>query len=390
MNLTRGAASKRNAAHRREGDKKGQALLKSYNGLYERMMEPEEIQAAIREAARGKKRRRNVQRALDDLPGKAKKIRASIERPGGWRPPKHKAEPRQDGSHKKMRMIQKPRWDDEQIIHHMLMRQLRPIITRSLYRYACGSIPGRGTHFALRTMKRWRDGYRGRKFYVAELDIRHFYDSIQVERLKAGLDRTIRDRRYKALLFRVTDGGGPGLPKGFYTSPWLSHYFLTPLDYYIVQQLRPDHYLRYVDNLFLFSGNKKELHKMVRKISGYLTGELGLELKDDWQVFRFEGENRRTGKVTGRAVNCLGFVLHRNRVTIRKSILKRIRRKANRIDALGRYRRNDAAAMLSYLGYFKHSDTYGYYLKHIKPKVSIQYCKRRISALDRKKARKQE
>ena len=129
---------------------------------------------------------------------------------------------------------------------------------------------------------------------------------------------------------------------------------------------------------------------MVRKISGYLTGELGLELKDDWQVFRFEGENRRAGKVTGRAVNCLGFVLHRNRVTIRKSILKRIRRKANRIDALGRYRRNDAAAMLSYLGYFKHSDTYGYYLKHIKPKVSIQYCKRRISALDRKKARKQE
>lgn len=362
--------------------------MKSYNGLFAAMMEPEEITAAIREAAKDKTSRKSVQRVLAHQNEKAEALQGRILSPEGWKPPKHEAKPRQDGSHKKMRMIQKPRWDDEQIIHHMLMRQFRPIITRSLYRYACGSIPGRGTHYALRTMKRWRDEYKGRKFYVAELDIRHFYDCINTELLKSRLNKAIRDRRYKDLLFRVIDTGGPGLPKGFYTSPWLSHYFLSPLDHHIVQQLKPDHYLRYMDNLFLFARSKKELHKIVRGVSQYLAEELELEVKDDWQVFRFEGENRRAGKVTGRAINCLGFVIHNNRITIRKSILKRIRRKANKIHAIRRYRRMDAAAMLSYMGYFKHSNAYKYYLRHIKPNVSIQYCKRRISALDKKKAQK--
>lgn len=351
------------------------------------MMEPEEIKAAIKEAAKDKTKRKSVQRVLADLDGKVAEIQRTLARKGGWIPPHHEAQPRQDGSHKKMRMIQKPRWDDEQIIHHMLMRQLRPIVTRSLYRYACGSIPGRGTHFAARTIKRWRDGYKGAKFYGAELDIRGFYDRIDTERLKARLDKSIRDRQYKGLLFRVIDGGAPGLPKGFYTSPWLSHYVLTPMDHYITQTLRPDHYLRYVDNLYLFAKNKKALHGMVRAIREYLADTLGLEIKGDWQVFRFEGQNRRARKITGRAINCLGFVIHRDRIGIRKSILRRARRKANKIGKSKRLRRIDASSMISYMGYFSHSDTYGYYLRHIKPKVSIQRCKRRLSALARKKAR---
>lgn len=361
--------------------------MKSYNGLYEKMMEHEEIKAAIKSAAKHKTARKSVRRVLADLDKSADTMAAEIEKPDGWNPPKHEPKPRQDGTHKKLRMIQKPRWNNEQIVHHMLMRQLSPIIMKSLYRYACGSLPGRGTHDAVQTMKRWKDGYGGKKFYVAELDIRHFYDTVDTDKLKARLDQTIRDRRFKTLLFRVIDGAGPGLPKGFYTSPWLAHYILTPMDYYIVQQLRPDHYLRYMDNLYLFARNKKALHEMVRKIGAYMGG-IGHELKGDWQVFRFEGENRRAGgKMTGRAINALGFVIHRNRIGMRKSILKRARRKARKIGREKRYKRIDAAAMVSYMGYFDHSDTYGYYLRYIKPNVSIQRCKRRIAAISKKKAR---
>ena len=72
----------------------------------------------------------------------------------------------------------KPRFDDEQIVHHMLVRQLRPIIEPRLYRYAYGSLPGRGTHAAVKTMTRWRDEYDGKRFYVFEGDVKQFYDSI--------------------------------------------------------------------------------------------------------------------------------------------------------------------------------------------------------------------
>ena len=87
----------------------------------------------------------------------------------------------------------------------------------------------------------------------------------------------------------------------------------------------------------------------------------------------------------GRAINALGFVVHLDRVTLRKSILQRVRAKANRMHRLHRCRIVDAAAMVSYMGWLTHTDTYGYYLRYIKPKVSIHYCKRRLATLARRK-----
>ncbi len=361
--------------------------MKSYNGLFADMVELEEIKSSILEAAREKTGRPEVKRALADTDGKAQELQEKFIKEE-WYPPKHAKSRLCEGSHKKTRMIVKPRWDDEQIVHHVLMRQFRKIVEPRLYRYACGSLKGRGPHFAKRTIKRWRDGYKGARFYVAELDIKGFYDNVDTEILKSMIRKRVRDKRYLTVLFRVIDGGAPGLPKGFYTSPWFSHFMLTPLDNYITQTLRPDHYLRYADNMFLFSKNKKKLHQMVREVSRYLWEKLHLRLKEDWQVFRFESMNRRTGKVTGRAVNCLGFVIHRDRVTMRKSILERARAKANRIKQSGHMRRIDAAAIISYMGWFKHTDTYGYYLRWIKPKVSVRYCKRRLAAYARKKKTK--
>jgi hypothetical protein len=64
--------------------------------------------------------------------------------------------------------------------------------------------------------------------------------------------------------------------------------------------------------------------------------------------------------------------------------LKRARAKANRMKRLRRCRRIDAAAMISYAGWFHHTDTYGYFQKYIRPKVSIRYCRRRIALISRK------
>lgn len=372
-----------------EGIRRDTSDMKSYNGLFEKMTSVEEVEAAIEEAAKDKKNRPMVRRILDRKREKAEEIVSALES-GKWRPPKHRAHTLQEGSHKKTREIQKPRWDDEQIVHHLLIRQIREIIFRKLYRYACGSIPQRGAHYVVRQMKRWRDAYKGKKHYVAELDIRKFYDNIDTEILKDMLRKMIRDKRYLEVLFRIIDTGAPGLPKGFYTSPWLSHFYLMAVDYYVVQELKPDHYIRLVDNMWLYSRSKKELHKMVRSIEEYLSQNRHLHLKDDWQVFRFEGRNRRAGKSTGRAINAVGFVVHENRVTIRKSILKRIRARANRIKRKDHMTRMDAAAMVSHMGYFSHANAYKYYERWIKPKVSIQHCKRRISAIAKKKAKARE
>jgi hypothetical protein len=357
--------------------------MKSYNGLFQRMTQHDEVVASIEEAAKYKRQRPVVARVLEKKDEKADEIIGKLQR-GEWRPPRHKEQFIQEGPHRKRRNIRKPRFDDEQIIHHMLVRQLRPIILARLYGHVYGSLPGRGTHAAARVLRHWRDAYKGRRFYVFEGDIMQFFDSVNTDRLCRKLRRRIRDKRFLGTMELTIEHGGPGLAKGFYTSPWLANFYLEELDTYIVQVLKPDHYLRYVDNLFIYHRNKKELHEMARKIAVFLRERLDLTLKADWQVYRFEGINRRTGEIGGRAVNALGFVIHRDRVTIRKSILKRARAKANHIHRVRHYLRHDSASMLSRMSPFRHAQAYGYYLKWIKPKVSIQYCKRRISACAKK------
>lgn len=230
--------------------------------------------------------------------------------------------------------------------------------------------------------------YGGKRFYVAELDIAKFYDNVDVEVLKGMMRRLIRDKCFLSVLERVIDSAAPGLPLGYYTSPWLGNWYLTGLDRRIIHDLKPDHYLRYMDNMFVFCTNKRRLRAIVCDIEQYLREELHLRLNSSRQVYRFEGINRRTQKVGGRAINALGYVVHRNRITLRKSILQRARAKANRMYRLHRCRRCDAAAMISYLGWLSHTDTYRYYLKYIKPKVNIQYCKRRLSRLAKKRSGK--
>lgn len=356
--------------------------MKSFNGLFDAMLEPQEVQAAIREAARGKTKRRAVKWALANIEKKADQL-IELIRNDKWEPPRHDRRMLNEGGHKKKREIEKPHWDNEQIVHHMVMRQFWKITLPRTYRYTCGAVKSRGSLYAVRNMRRWVNEYGGKKFYVAELDIKGFYDSIDLDILKSMISRLIRDKRFNRLLFKIIDSSNPGLPKGFYTSPGLSNFYLMGLDNYIVQILKPDHYLRYMDNLYLFGRNKKVLHKTVGEVECYLYERLHLKLNGSKQVYRMEYTDRN-GKVRGRAIDALGFVVHRNRVTMRKSILKRARAKALKIKKTHRYKRCDAAAMLSYKGWFDHTDTHNYAKRYILPIVSFKYCRKRISILTKR------
>ena len=80
----------------------------------------------------------------------------------------------------------------------------------------------------------------------------------------------------------------------------------------------------------------------------------------------------------------MGFIFHRNRTVLRKSILLRTTRKANRISKKSRITWYDATSMMSYMGYIDNTDTYNVYVKFIKPKVNIKKLKLKISQHSRK------
>lgn len=365
--------------------------MKTFNGLFQRMVEPSEIRVAIKETLVGKSNREEAKPLKENPDKEIEKLRRELIEET-WEPPEHALSEITEGSKKKTRLVEKPHLNNEQIVHHLIIRRLMPILTPRFYKYSMGSVPGRGSLMALRTMSRWRDEYQGKRFYVAELDIRKFYQSIPREKLKESLRRLIRDQKFLRLVDKVVDGAiTPGMPMGYYTSPWLTNWYLTPLDNHINQELKPkhkiDHYLRYADNLWLLGRNKREMHKAVADIEKELE-KLGLQLNESRQVFLFEEISRRTGKLHGRAINCLGYIIHRDRVTLRKALLQRIRKAGNRVGKRKHPTLRQARTIVSYKGWFKHTDTYNYYQKWMKPNVSMQECRKKISE-DAKRRNKQ-
>lgn len=85
---------------------------------------------------------------------------------------------------------------------------------------------------------------------------------------------------------------------------------LQRLDHYIKEVLRIPHYVRYMDDMCLFSASKRALHKAVKAIREFLAG-LSLQLKSNWQVF----------PTASRAVDFLGFRFFREKTTLRKKPL---------------------------------------------------------------------
>lgn len=351
--------------------------MKSYNHLYDVCISESNRKEALKFAKHSKRIRKIMKhRHMSD--------EAAIEQSYDWIVQYENAEHTPvyiyDGISRKERVIIVPTME-ELIVQHNVVNALKPMFCRGMYEHTYASLPGRGAHKGKQVIEKWiRTDSKNCK-YVLKMDIRHFFDSVPHDILKAKLRKTIHDEKMLDLLFRIIDVTEVGIPLGFYTSQWLSNWYLQGLDHYIKEKLAAAHYMRYMDDMVVFGSNKKVLHRMRQAIADYLIDELGLELKDNWQVFRFsyidaDGEER------GRDLDFMGFRFFRNRTILRKSIMYKATRKARKISKKEKPTIYDARQMLSYLGWIDCTDTYRMYHKWIKPYISFQRLKRKVSQYD--------
>ena len=373
--------------------------MKSYNHLMEEYLSEENYRLAVRNATKhkgGKKRKYRKARFFRDHVDEL--MPELLDYAEHFRNEEHTPKEIYDGIRRKCRHIIVPSMR-EQVVHHMVVNVLKPIFLKGMYEHSYGSLPNRGatrgrgrkkgTRGGKETIEKWiRKDKKGMK-YCLKMDIRKYFDSIPHEILKAKLAALIHDRAFLAILFEIVDAmpDGRGIPIGFYTSQWFANWYLSGLDHYIKEQLHARHYIRYMDDMVIFGGNKKELHRIRNEIERYLNEELGLEMKGNWQVFLFHYV-RKNGKETGRFLDFMGFRFYRNRTTMRRSIMLKAARKAKRIGRKGRRKTiYDCKQMLSYLGWIDAADVYGMYRKRIKPYVNFQELRRRVGRYDRARAR---
>lgn len=341
--------------------------MKTYKHLMEQIASEENIRAATLNASKRKRNRKDVKDVLENIDHHVEVVQ-KILLSGNYKAHVDEACIVNEGTHHKVRRIRKPHFKYDQIVHHCIIQVLQPFLTAPMYEYSCGSIPKRGAHYGKKRIEKWLKHDVKNTKYVFKMDIKHFYESTDKDVLKAMLKRKIKDRQAMELLEAVIDGCEKGLPLGNYTSQWFANFMLTPLDHYIKEQLHAKYYIRYMDDIVIFGRNKKELHKIRKEITKYLNEQLKLKVKENWQVFRFAYTDKQ-GREKGRPLDFMGWQFYRNKTILRKSIFIRITRKAKKVGKCTTIQ--GAQGMVSYMGYIKHTDSYGVYRDYIRPYVNI-------------------
>lgn len=330
--------------------------------VWEQITNIDNIKCAILCASKKKTKRHGVQKVLGNVDYYAKEIQDMLVNKT-YIPSPYTEVSIRDGSSQKIRTIHKPKFYPDQCIHWALVLPLQDGWKKSLHPSTCGSIPGRGGHYGKKKVERWMHNDHKHTKYCYKLDIRKYYQSVNQDILFSLFKHKIHDTNTLWLIHSIIYSHDKGLPIGNYTSQWFANLFLAKLDWYIMQELRVKYYVRYIDDMVLFSNNKKKLHKVRNSIEGFLT-TLGLNVKGNWQVF----------KVADRGVDFLGFRFFHTHTLIRKSTAYRIHRRIKRVGT-HKPSPSDASVVFSYMGITIHCNSRNFIKTYVLPFVDLHYLK---------------
>lgn len=213
----------------------------------------------------------------------------------------------------------------DRVVHHALCNIIEPVFERSFVRESYANRIGKGNHRALQSTHDY-----SRKFaFVLQLDIRKFFPNIDHAVLRHLLTKKISDERIMWLIDSILESGQRvlcnerhahlfpgddllslmrpcGLPIGNLTSQFWANVYMNPLDHFIKRELRCKGYVRYVDDLLLFSDVKETLWNWQQVIEKRL------------QQMRLQFHSGSHPKPVSEGISFLGFRVFPDRIRIKK------------------------------------------------------------------------
>jgi group II intron reverse transcriptase/maturase len=182
---------------------------------------------------------------------------------------------------------------------------LEPIFEADFASCSYGFRPNRSAHHALDAI---RVAVKEGRSWIAEADIRTFFDSVDKARLLAMVAERVSDRRMLALLRSwldsgVLDGGElldpeTGTPQGGVASPLLANIYLTALDRAFEKLGSRFRMIRYADDFVVCAPTEADAHAALA-LAAEVLSDLGLELHPD--------KTRVVGLNDGQGFDFLGF-----------------------------------------------------------------------------------
>lgn len=238
----------------------------------------------------------------------------------------------------------------DRIVQHALMNVLEPIWTPLFIHDSYACIPGRGLHAGSRRTMEFVRRYR----YFLKCDISKFYPSIVHDTMYSIVEQKIKCppalRVIGNIIYSIP--GGRNVPIGNYTSQWKGNLYMNELDTHVKQDLKVKGYIRYCDDFILFSDSKQELHEWKADIEDFLWERMGL-------VF-----SKAEVAPVSQGVDFLGYRHFPDKILLRKSTARRVRRRLSRLPHLYRSGRitleQYRSSVASTWGWLKWANTYNF------------------------------
>ncbi len=255
----------------------------------------------------------------------------------------------------KEREIYKLPYFPDRVVQWAVMLQIEPIFLETFIFDSYAAIPNKGMHIASKRLSKWLKYDKENTMYCFKMDVKKFFPNISHDILKQLLRRKIKDKELLELLDEIIDSTDSGIPIGNYISQYFANYYLTFFDHWIKEELGIKYYMRYMDDLIILNKSKEDLHEIKIKIDKYLSEELQLTIKSNWQVF----------PVDSRGIDFMGYRHFRNYTLLRKTTYKKFRRKMNKLNKKRELNDSDVCSIRSYEGWLIWCNSYNLRRKYI-------------------------
>lgn len=287
--------------------------MKRYGNLWPLICDRKNIEEAADKALKGKPATKDRQRFLDNRTLFIDELEASMKNESYVFSPLYAFtvyEP-------KMRVIHCPPFYPDRILHHAAMNVMVPLFMSKFTDDTYGSIKGRGVKLAGEKLS--NDLRNNPDSYFLQVDMKHFYQSIDHAVAKEQIRRVVKCKKTQQFFDAIIDIHGQGMPIGSYTSQYVGNLILSPIDHWAKEVAKVKHYYRYMDDIVMLVPNKETAHKVLRLLTEQLTA-LKLVVKNNVRI-----------APVGIGIDFIGYKFYPTHTRLRRRIKLRMQRNIRKL-----------------------------------------------------------
>ena len=274
----------------------------------------------------------------------------------------------------------------DRVIQQAILQVLSPIYEEQFSETSYGFRPNRRCHDALRKCQEYaNEGY----WYVIDMDLEKFFDTVNKSMLIEILSRTIKDNRVLSLIQRFLNAGimdrgmfiksEEGVPQGGPISPLLANIILNELD----QELDKwgYRYVRYADDVLIFTKSRRAGQRQCKRASKFIEGKLKLKINNEKTTITRLNQVKYLGYAFYRVKGKCRFRVHAKSIDKLKDKLRAVTGRSNGMSIEGRKRKLNQI-IRGWVQYFKLAD-----MKSIMKSID-EWLRRRIRMITWKRWKK--